>query len=53
MQGSFAKTGKYLQEVITTVMGLLKTLGQAGFPLVLCSTECPEFLVRVAQLLIF
>lgn len=52
VQGSFAKTGKYHQKVITTAMGLLKALGQASFPLVLCSTECPGSVIRVAQLLI-
>lgn len=53
MQNSLAKTGKCHWKVITTVMGLLKAIGQASFPLVLCSTDCPGFVIRVAQVLIF
>lgn len=49
MQESLAKTGKYHQEEIKILMGLLKAVGLAGFPLVQCFIECPGFGLWEAQ----
>lgn len=49
MQESLAKIGKHHQEAIKILMGLLKAIGLAGFPLVQCSTECPGFVIGEAQ----
>lgn len=49
MQESLAKIGKHHQEAIKILMGLLKAVGLAGFPLVQCSVECPLFVTREAQ----
>lgn len=49
MQESLAKTGKYHQEAIKILMGLLKAIGPAGFPLVQRSTEFPGFVITEAQ----
>lgn len=49
MQESLAKIGKYHQEAIKILVGFLKAIGLAGFPLVQCSIECPGFVLREAQ----
>lgn len=49
MLESLAKIGKHHQEAIKILMGLLKAIGLAGFPLVQCSIESPVFATREAQ----
>lgn len=49
MQESLTKIGKHHQEEMKILMGLLKAIGLAGFPLVQCSIECPGFVLREAQ----
>lgn len=49
MKESLATIGKYHQEAIKILMGFLKAVGLAGFPLVQCSIKCPGFVLREAQ----